>query len=99
MMDAAEAKACALRSTAAKPTVCPCFGDSEWMDARSRSLKSSISGADYSYCKVKGADRALYILRLDENRSDWTLAMYASPEAQTLAPQSGVNMRSNRVVG
>jgi hypothetical protein len=52
-------------------------------------------GADYRYCKVKGTDRALYILRLDENRSDWTLTMYASPEAQTLAPQSGVNMRSN----
>jgi hypothetical protein len=50
--------------------------------------------------KVKGADCALYILRLDENRSDWTLTtMYASPEAQTLAPQSGVNMRSNRVIG
>jgi hypothetical protein len=46
-------------------------------------------GADYRYCKVKGADCALYILRLDENRSDWTLTMYASPEAQTLAPQSG----------
>ena len=52
-------------------------------------------GADYRYCKVKGADCALYILRLDENRSDWTLTMYASPEAQTRAPQSGVNMRSN----
>src|SRR5262249_43411582 len=45
IMDAGEAKACALRSTAAKPTVCPCFGDSEWMDAWSRSLKSSISGS------------------------------------------------------
>ena len=40
-------------------------------------------GADYRYCKVKGADGTLYILRLDENRSDWTLTMYASPEAQT----------------
>src|SRR5262249_9937792 len=44
-MGAAEAKACALRSTAARPTVCPCLGDSEWMDAWSRSLKSSISGS------------------------------------------------------
>jgi len=51
-------------------------------------------GADYSYCKVAGSDSALYILRLDENRSEWTLTMYASPEAQTLAPKSGVNMRS-----
>src|SRR5215472_10424253 len=45
IMGAAEAKTCALRSTAAKPTVCPCLGDSEWMDAWSRSLKSSISGS------------------------------------------------------
>ena len=45
-------------------------------------------GADYRYCKVKGADCALYILRLDEHRSEWTLTMYASPEAQALAPQS-----------
>ena len=52
-------------------------------------------GADYRYCKVAGDDRALYILRLDENRSEWTLTMYASPEARTLTPQSGVNMRSN----
>ena len=28
-------------------------------------------GADYRYCKVAGADCALYILRLDENRSEW----------------------------
>jgi hypothetical protein len=52
-------------------------------------------GTDYRYCKVTGSDRALYILRLDENRSEWTLTMYASPEAQTLAPQSGANMRLN----
>ena len=51
-------------------------------------------GTDYRYCKVTGSDRALYILRLDENRSEWTLTMYASPEAQALAPKSGVNMRS-----
>jgi hypothetical protein len=46
-------------------------------------------GADYRYCKVTGSDRALYILRLDENRSEWTLTMYASPEAQALANTSG----------
>jgi hypothetical protein len=38
-------------------------------------------GADYRYCKVNGADCALYILRLDENRSEWTLTMFARPEA------------------
>jgi hypothetical protein len=52
-------------------------------------------GAYYRYCKVQRR-RLRAILRLDENRSDWTLTMYVSPEAQTLAPQSGVNMRSNR---
>jgi hypothetical protein len=64
-------------------------------EAKACALRSTWFGADYRYCKVKGTDRALYILRLDENRSDWTLTMYASPEAQTLAPQSRVNMRSN----
>jgi hypothetical protein len=52
-------------------------------------------GTDYRYCKVAGNDRALFILRLDENRSEWTLTMYASPKPQTLAPQSRANMRSN----
>ena len=52
-------------------------------------------GADYRYCKVNGADCALYILRLDENRSEWTLTMYASSEAQALAPQSGEPGPSN----
>jgi hypothetical protein len=46
-------------------------------------------GADYRYSKVKGDDGALYILRLDENRSEWTLTMYASPEAQALAHNPG----------
>jgi hypothetical protein len=43
-------------------------------------------GANCRYCKVKGDDRALYILRFDEDQSEWTLTMYASPEAQALAP-------------
>jgi hypothetical protein len=46
-------------------------------------------GADYRYCKLKGSDGALYILRLNENRSEWSLIMFASPEAQAIAPQSG----------
>ena len=45
-------------------------------------------GADYRYCKVKGSDGALYILRLDEDRSEWSLIMFASPEAQAINPQS-----------
>ncbi|MGA8291985.1 MAG: hypothetical protein WB820_05680 [Rhodoplanes sp.] len=48
-------------------------------------------GADYRYCKVKGSDGALYILQLNENRSEWSLIMLASPEAQAIAPQSGAS--------
>ena len=40
-------------------------------------------GPDYRYCKVKGGDGALYILRLDERRSEWHLTMFASARAQT----------------
>jgi hypothetical protein len=32
-------------------------------------------GADHRYCKLKGGDGALYILRLDENRYEWSLTM------------------------
>jgi len=39
-------------------------------------------GSDYRYCKVKGGDGALYILRLDEPRSEWHLTMFASARAQ-----------------
>lgn len=39
-------------------------------------------GSDYRYCKVKGSDGALYILRFDEIRSDWHLTMFASARAQ-----------------
>src|SRR5439155_18772778 len=41
-------------------------------------------GPDYRYCKVKGGDGALYILRLDANRSEWQLTMFASARAQDL---------------
>ena len=30
-------------------------------------------GAEHRYCKLKANDGALYILRLDENRSEWSL--------------------------
>jgi hypothetical protein len=42
-------------------------------------------GPDYRYCKVKGGDGALYILRLDENRSEWHLTMFASARVQELS--------------
>jgi hypothetical protein len=41
-------------------------------------------GADHRYCKLKGSDGALYILRLDENRYEWSLTMFASQEAQAI---------------
>ena len=49
-------------------------------------------GADHRYCKLKGGDGALYILRLDENRYDWSLTMFASQEAQAIAAHSGADM-------
>ena len=49
-------------------------------------------GADHRYCKLKGGDGALYILRLDENRYEWSLTLFASQEAQAIAPQSGAGM-------
>jgi hypothetical protein len=42
-------------------------------------------GPDYRYCKVKGGDGALYILRLDENRSEWHLTLFASARVQELS--------------
>ena len=44
-------------------------------------------GPDYRYCKVKGGDGALYILRLDESRSEWHLTMFASARALRLSAQ------------
>jgi hypothetical protein len=53
-------------------------------------------GADYRYCKVEGGDGALYILRLDEKASEWSLTMFASPKAQAIAPQSGAGKHPHR---
>ena len=36
-------------------------------------------GPDYRYCKLKGDDGAVYILRVIEHCSDWQLARFASP--------------------
>jgi hypothetical protein len=44
-------------------------------------------GPDYRYCKVEGGDGALYILCLDENRSEWHLTMFANTRAQALSAQ------------
>jgi len=49
-------------------------------------------GADHRYCKLKGSDGALYILRLDENRYEWSLTMFASQEAQAIVGYSGAGM-------
>ena len=37
-------------------------------------------GTDYRYCKVKGRDDGLYILRFDEPSSEWDLTMFQSPK-------------------
>ena len=51
-------------------------------------------GADHRYCKLKGGDGALYILRLDENWHEWSLTLFASQEAQAIAAHSGAGMHS-----
>jgi len=44
-------------------------------------------GPDYRYCKVRGGDGALYILRVDESRSEWHLTMFASARVSSLSAQ------------
>jgi hypothetical protein len=46
-------------------------------------------GADYRYCKVKGDDDAVYILRVVEHSSCWQLTLFSSPRMQAVAASSG----------
>src|SRR3974390_2425723 len=45
-------------------------------------------GSDYRYCKLRGSDDAIYILRVDEPHAGWCLAFYASVRAQAGIPLS-----------
>jgi hypothetical protein len=53
-------------------------------------------GPDCRYCKIKGSDHALYILRVEESLCEWSLIMFASPKAQSIAPQSGARAHPHR---
>ena len=46
-------------------------------------------GADCRYCKVKGDDGAVYILRVVEHSSYWQLTLFSSPRIQAVAASSG----------
>ncbi|HET9715110.1 MAG TPA: hypothetical protein VFP60_02895 [Pseudolabrys sp.] len=46
-------------------------------------------GPDYRYCKVKGDDGAVYILRVIEHSSHWQLTLFSSPRVQAVAASSG----------
>jgi hypothetical protein len=46
-------------------------------------------GPDYRYCKLKGDDGAVYILRVVEHCSDWQLTLFSSPRVQAVAASSG----------
>ena len=46
-------------------------------------------GPDYRYCKLKGSDGAVYILRVIEHCSDWQLTLFSSPRIQAVAASSG----------
>lgn len=50
-------------------------------------------GPDYRYVKVRGRDEALYILRLDEARTDWELTMFKRAQA----PRGGPSRVPSRV--
>jgi hypothetical protein len=53
-------------------------------------------GANYRYCKIRGDDGALYILRLDEKRFAWSLILFTSPKAQALVPPLSLRLASRR---
>lgn len=46
-------------------------------------------GPDYRYCKLKGDDGAVYILRVIEHCSAWQLTLLSSPRIQAVAASSG----------
>jgi hypothetical protein len=46
-------------------------------------------GPDYRYCKIKGDDGAVYILRVIEHSSSWQLTLFSSPRMQAMAASSG----------
>jgi len=46
-------------------------------------------GSDYRYCKLKGDDGAIYILRVIEHSSDWQLTLFSSQFIQSIAASSG----------
>ena len=52
-------------------------------------------GADYRYCKIRGDDGALYILRLDEKRFAWRLTLFTSPKAQASDPMWSLSRPSS----
>ncbi|HZP68989.1 MAG TPA: hypothetical protein VFB29_03515 [Pseudolabrys sp.] len=46
-------------------------------------------GPDYRYCKIKGDDGAVYILRVVEHSATWQLTLFSSPRVQAVAASSG----------
>ncbi len=57
------------------------------LDGREIEVAENIDqwqGHGYRYHKVRGHDGNTYILRLDEERAEWELTMFQSPEAEEL---------------
>ncbi|HEY6024923.1 MAG TPA: hypothetical protein VIV34_12200 [Pseudolabrys sp.] len=46
-------------------------------------------GPDYRYCKVKGDDGAVYILRVVDHSSDWQITLFSSTRIQDARALSG----------
>lgn len=56
-------------------------------------------GADYRYFKLRGEDRNLYILRLDEAVGQWDLTLFETPRGATISEQSFTQLPKNRRPG
>lgn len=44
-------------------------------------------GTDYRYFKLRGKDRNLYILRLDEAAGQWDLTLFETPRGAVISEQ------------
>ena len=64
------------------------------VDGRSIDVVENLDqwhGPNYRYFKFKGDDGNLYILRLDEDRTEWDLTLFQRARGESLGAQPGAN--------
>jgi hypothetical protein len=69
------------------------------LDARVIDVAENLDqwhGPDYRYFKIRGSDGSLYILRHDEIRAEWQLAMFQSAQCR---PLGSTETGSVKVIG